>query len=207
MTYRSGEWFVSPAPSRSTEPTTEIFFTLFFLWLPAVLILVASVTNALYGTGALNILPLYVTVPACILSGSMGGMVSVATGLISGLIPLMILLMMHGVGFFRDESKMRGEIGMSCGLLGVFIVGMFSGVFSEMQGYEFILSFCLFLLIVMAVSFCISWLLSMTEKFVETIRVIRGWSTGKPVRRGGTQVPPFLLTDIIVCDIRDTRAT
>lgn len=148
ISYSQGEWAKKTSPPR-VEEKPDLALTFFWLWLPALGILIASIANSLLGIGTRKLFVFYVSMLAGMLAGGLAGMFA---GMFAGMIAGMLA---------------GGFAGMFAGMLaGMIIAGGLAGE----QGYEVVRYYFVFLLAVEIVSFVLSRVAGAVKRNMSAIK-------------------------------------
>lgn len=173
VTYENDEWLVKHAPSRFKQEES-IFLSIFWLWIPAALIILISVEGAFAKVAPREFFAFYglllVGVLASALVGSVigtssGEFVGASTGFGFG------LLVGGIVGLFAGGVFMGKEPGLSVGAGGIAgaLLAMISGAYAGAQEFKIVWNCFLFLIASEAVAFCIVLLIKSAQWKIQKI--------------------------------------
>ena len=147
VTYKGGQWLVTA--TNRVRLSNDYWFTIFGLYIPALLIAMISITNLLYNNGTKKLLVFYGVIFAGVFAAKMFG---IFFGMIIGAIAGSF------AGKYAGESKNMNTYGLMSGsssLVGLAagsLIGVLSGALLEITPFVY------FLLAIEVVSFCVAQL-------------------------------------------------
>jgi len=164
ITYRQGAWLSELAQTRFERSDAEVL-SVFWIWAPAILILLLSIGSTFVGTRSpfpgtriKDLLIFYATMFVGTLAGTViGGIIGVVDPVSGTVIGGLMGALAGGIagGLGADYVSTSG-MGLASGGFAGLYMGMIAGAFAGSQQYKIIFYFCIYLLVVEAISFCIA---------------------------------------------------